>query len=79
MAKYAQASRALVTLSDGDGRLHFEVADDGLGFDPSDVGYGTGLQGIADRLGALAGTLTVTSSVGNGTTVAGTIPAPDRR
>jgi len=79
VAKYAQASRALVTLSDGDGRLHFEVADDGLGFDPSDVGYGTGLQGIADRLGALAGTLTVTSSVGNGTTVAGTIPAPDRR
>ena len=79
VAKYAQASRAVVTLSDGDGRLRFEVADDGLGFDPSDVGYGTGLQGIADRLGALAGTLTVTSSVGNGTTVAGTIPVPDRR
>ena len=79
VAKYAQASRAVVTLSDGDGRLRFEVADDGLGFDPADVGYGTGLQGIADRLGALAGTLTVTSSEGNGTTVAGTIPAPDRR
>jgi signal transduction histidine kinase len=79
VAKYAQASRAVVTLSDGHGRLRFEVADDGLGFDPSDVGYGTGLQGIADRLGALAGTLTVTSSVGNGTTVAGTIPVPDRR
>jgi signal transduction histidine kinase len=79
VAKYAQASGALVRLSDGDGRLRFEVIDDGLGFDPSDVGYGTGLQGIADRLGALAGTLTVTSSVGNGTTVAGTIPVPDRR
>ena len=79
VAKYAQASRAIVTLSDGDGQLRFEVADDGLGFDPSHVGYGTGLQGIADRLGALAGTLTVTSSVGNGTTVAGTIPVPDRR
>ena len=79
VAKYAQASRAVVTLSDGDRRLRFEVADDGLGFDPSEVGYGTGLQGIADRLGALAGSLTVTSSVGNGTTVAGTIPVPDRR
>ena len=79
VAKYAQASRAIVTLSDGKGQLRFEVADDGLGFDPSDVAYGTGLQGIADRLGALAGTLTVTSSVGSGTTVAGTIPVPDRR
>jgi signal transduction histidine kinase len=79
VAKYAHASRAVVTLSDGDGRLRFEVADDGLGFDPSDVGYGTGLQGMADRLGALAGTLTVTSSVGNGTIVVGTIPVPDRR
>jgi signal transduction histidine kinase len=79
VAKYAQASRAIVTLSDGKGQLRFEVADDGLGFDPSDVAYGTGLQGIADRLGALAGTLTVTSSAGSGTTVAGTIPVPDRR
>ena len=79
VAKYAQASRAIVTLSDGKGQLRFEVADDGLGFDPSDVAYGTGLKGIADRLGALAGTLTVTSSVGSGTTVAGTIPVPDRR
>ena len=79
VAKYAEASRAVVTLSDGGRRLRFEVADDGLGFDPSEVGYGTGLQGIADRLGALAGSLTVTSSVGNGTIVAGTIPVPDRR
>jgi signal transduction histidine kinase len=79
VAKYAQASHAIVTLSDGNGHLRFEVADDGLGFDPAHAGYGTGLQGIADRLGALAGTLTVTSSAGNGTTVAGTIPVPDRR
>ena len=79
VAKYAQASRAIVTLSDGNGQLRFGVTDDGLGFDTSDVGYGTGLQGIADRLGALAGTLTVTSSVGNGTSVAGTIPVPDGR
>ncbi len=74
VAKYARASRAVVTLSDGDGRLRFEVADDGAGFDPTRVGYGTGLQGIADRLGALAGTLSVTSSEAAGTSVVGTIP-----
>jgi signal transduction histidine kinase len=66
-----------VTLADGDGQLTFEVADDGAGFDPSRVGYGTGLQGIADRLGALAGTLSVQSSEQAGTTVAGAIPVPD--
>ena len=76
VAKYARASRAVVTLSDGDGRLRFEVADDGAGFDPTRVGYGTGLQGIADRLGALAGTLSVTSSEAAGTSVVGTIPVP---
>ena len=77
VAKYAHASRAVVTLSDGDGRLTFEVADDGAGFDPSRVGYGTGLQGIADRLGALAGTLSVSSSQQVGTTVTGVIPLQD--
>ena len=32
VAKYASASRATVSLSDGDGRLRFEVTDDGVGF-----------------------------------------------
>jgi signal transduction histidine kinase len=77
VAKYAHASHAVVTLSDGDGQLTFEVTDDGAGFDPSRVGYGTGLQGIADRLGALAGTLDVSSSGHAGTTVTGVIPVSD--
>src|SRR5213079_896556 len=33
VAKYAEASRATVRLSDGQGGLRFEVADDGRGFD----------------------------------------------
>ncbi len=78
VAKYARASRAIISLSDGDNSLRFEVTDDGVGFDPSQVGYGTGLQGIADRLGALAGTLSVMSVPGQGTTVGGTIPISER-
>ncbi|MFL5768215.1 MAG: sensor histidine kinase, partial [Actinomycetota bacterium] len=74
VAKYAGASRAEVRLSAADGRLRFEVRDDGSGFDPSRTGYGTGLQGIADRLGALEGALAVSSVPGRGTTVAGDIP-----
>lgn len=76
-AKYAGASSAIVKLSDGEDSLRFEVTDDGVGFDPSRVGYGTGLQGVADRLGALRGQLQVTSVEGMGTTVVGTIPIPE--
>ena len=75
VAKYAEATCATVRLSQvGDG-LTFEVADDGRGFDPSATGYGTGLQGIADRLAALDGELNVTSTPGGGTVVAGRLPA----
>jgi signal transduction histidine kinase len=76
VAKYARASRVDVSLADGNGRLRFEVTDDGLGFDPSSTGYGTGLQGIADRLAALDGTVEVRSTPGDGTSVLGEIPVP---
>jgi signal transduction histidine kinase len=74
VAKYANASRAEVRLAAVDGALRFEVRDDGDGFDTESTGYGTGLQGMADRLAALNGTVRVTSSPGAGTTVAGTVP-----
>ena len=82
IAKYAGATQVAVRLSEDDGHLRFEVTDDGGGFDPKKTGYGTGLQGMADRLAALAGELKVTSSPGAGTTVAGSVPVrgrdPDR-
>ena len=57
-----------------DGLLRFEVADDGVGFDPEAMGYGTGLQGMADRLSALAGGLDVRSAPGAGATIIGSVP-----
>ncbi len=74
IAKYAKASQASVQLSELDGTLEFRVTDDGVGFDPASVDYGTGLQGIADRLGAIEGELRIESSPGEGTTVIGRIP-----
>jgi signal transduction histidine kinase len=74
IAKYARATRATVRLSHDQERLMFEVADDGRGFDAARTGYGTGLQGIADRLAALGGSLEVVSAPGDGTTVAGRVP-----
>jgi signal transduction histidine kinase len=73
VAKYADASSATVTLTQANGHLTFEVADDGSGFDPEAVRSGTGLQGIADRLSALHGELTIRSEPGAGTRVRGRI------
>ncbi len=78
VAKYAEASRARVRLSATDGEVLFSVEDDGRGFDPDGTGYGTGLQGIADRLEALRGSLEVRSEPGSGTTLRGRIPVGER-
>jgi signal transduction histidine kinase len=74
VSKYANADRADVRLSESGGALTFEVRDDGVGFDAANAGRGTGLQGIADRLAALEGTVEVRSTRGAGTTVVGTVP-----
>jgi signal transduction histidine kinase len=74
VAKYANASSAWIRLAEGDEDLTFQVSDDGVGFDPGARGYGTGLQGMADRLAALGGELRVDSELGGGTTVHGRLP-----
>jgi signal transduction histidine kinase len=75
VAKYGEASRATVRLLEDAGRLRFRVEDDGRGFDPAATGYGTGLQGMADRLDALGGSLRVRSAAGEGTVIDGEVPA----
>jgi signal transduction histidine kinase len=74
IAKYARASVTTVRLAHVNGTLRFEVDDDGVGFDPNTIRRGSGIQGIADRIAALGGELTVSSSPGKGTTVAGSLP-----
>jgi signal transduction histidine kinase len=74
VAKYALASSVSVSLAEDGGLLTFSVTDDGCGFDPYTVTGGSGLQGIADRLGALDGHVAVTSAPGSGTTVLGRLP-----
>jgi signal transduction histidine kinase len=74
VAKYAEASQASVRLTHGDGSLSFEIVDDGHGFDASVMSYGTGLQGVADRVAALGGSFHVRSAPGAGTTIQGALP-----
>ena len=72
IAKYANAKAATVRVSRANGRALVEVTDDGVG--GADVSRGTGLRGLADRVGALDGTLEVESPPGGGTTIRAEIP-----
>jgi signal transduction histidine kinase len=74
VTKYANASAVDIGIRQQDGTLVFEIHDDGVGFDLTSAPRGTGLQGMADRVEALGGTLQVRSAPGGGTTVSGTIP-----
>jgi signal transduction histidine kinase len=77
VAKYARASQATVALSCPDGHLRFTVSDDGDGFDTAKATHGTGLQGMADRLAAVGGTLRIDSAPGSATTISGTLPVTE--
>ncbi|MEA2509016.1 MAG: hypothetical protein QOG21_1098 [Actinomycetota bacterium] len=74
VVKHAHASEVTIELFANDGALVFSVEDDGSGFDANKVAGGSGLQNMSDRVEALDGTLSVTSSAGSGTTVSGTVP-----
>jgi signal transduction histidine kinase len=65
VAKYAHASRARVTLGMVSACLRVVVVDDGGG--GADLAGGTGLRGLADRVEALGGEVTVASPPGGGT------------
>jgi signal transduction histidine kinase len=71
--KYARASHVDVRLHGQGEGLAFEVSDDGIGFDTAIAKKGAGLTNMADRLDALGGSLTVTSTPSGGTTIAGTL------
>jgi signal transduction histidine kinase len=57
-----------------EGRLRFEVRDDGAGFDVNATPYGAGLLNLSDRLTTLGGALTIESTPGRGTALRGSIP-----
>jgi signal transduction histidine kinase len=72
VAKHAEASKASVCISRGNGLLAVEVADDGVG--GARPLEGSGLSGLTDRVEALGGRLLVRSPPGKGTQVVAEIP-----
>jgi signal transduction histidine kinase len=72
VAKYASATRATVSVECPGNSLRVEVADDGVG--GADPSSGSGLRGLADRVAAVGGNLSVVSPTGGGTRVVAEIP-----
>jgi signal transduction histidine kinase len=72
-AKHSCAGRAWISLDEIDGQLHFEIGDNGRGFDLATPSRGSGLQNIRDRVDALEGTLQIHSGA-EGTRIEGSIP-----
>jgi signal transduction histidine kinase len=72
VAKYAQASQATVAVRRENGHVVVEVTDDGIG--GADAAHGSGLRGLADRVAALDGKLSLDSPAGRGTRLHAEIP-----
>jgi signal transduction histidine kinase len=72
VAKHAGPAQVVVDLWHERGRLVAEIADDGRG--GASMASGSGLRGLADRIGALDGSVEIDSAPGAGTRVHVEIP-----
>ena len=73
-AKHAPDSHVELRLWEEAGGLLFTVTDDGPGFDPGRAQKGHGYVNMADRLGAIGGTVRWESEIGKGSVVRGSVP-----
>lgn len=71
--KHAGVTEATVSLSATDDLVTIEVGDTGVGFCPA-ASPGSGLRGLADRIGALGGELIIDSHPGRGTRIRASLP-----
>jgi signal transduction histidine kinase len=71
-ARYSRASRVSVDVQRVGDSLRVAVIDDGVG--GADPARGTGLIGLGDRVGALGGTVTITSPRSGGTSIVAELP-----
>ena len=69
---------AVVRLWERGGRLHFEVVDDGVGYDVDSARYaGQGLANVSDRIAVLGGNVEFESTPGRGSAMRADIPVAD--
>jgi signal transduction histidine kinase len=78
--KHARASTASLRFDLHGAAARLEVADDGVGFDPTGTGDeqpGYGMQSMTERAELVGGSLQVRSQPGAGTTIVATVPVLD--
>ncbi|MGH2906047.1 MAG: sensor histidine kinase [Solirubrobacterales bacterium] len=75
VAKYSEATGAVVRFVETEAAVIVEIQDDGIG--GADARSGTGLRGLGDRVAALDGELSVDSKPGEGTTIRAAIRRED--
>jgi signal transduction histidine kinase len=73
-AKHASGASVELRLWEESGGLLFSVSDDGPGFDVAAARGGHGYINMADRLGAIGGTVRWDSAAGAGTRITGSVP-----
>ena len=73
-AKHAPKASAEVRISEESGGLLFSVSDNGPGFNAEKARSGHGFVNMADRLGAIGGTVRWESQPGHGSTISGSVP-----
>jgi signal transduction histidine kinase len=73
--KHSRATRVRVAVTQADGRVAMEIADDGVGFEPEIHMGGFGVSGMRERVVRLGGSLRVDSTPGEGTFVRIEVPA----
>ncbi len=67
LAKYSNATMAIIELWLENGRVRLSINDNGIGFEASSLKVGNGLQNMKDRAVLLKGNLSINSSPGKGT------------
>jgi signal transduction histidine kinase len=73
-AKHAPEATAQVRVWEESGGLLFSVSDNGPGFNPEQARAGHGFVNMADRLGAIGGTVRWESQPGHGSAISGSVP-----
>lgn len=76
VARHSHASQADVTLKQTEANIQGAVSDNGVGFDPAEVGnqLGLGLSSMRERIEKLGGELDIQSSPGKGARISFVLP-----
>lgn len=73
VARHSQATKATVTLNSENDRVVLTIEDNGIGYDAERITRGIGLDSMKERLGAVNGSLEISSLNSSGTRLTATV------